>query len=208
MINQIRMKKTVWLLIVMLPLFASAQEGAYWTEQDRKYLLENLIRSRDELIRETEGLSKKQWTFKESPDRWSINEVVEHLAILELLFERDISRSLGGKPQPELINAAKADSVYLTFIMEDKPHITTDYTGPFSYTVPLGLNDLKNNLAWFLKMRNESIDLIKTTKLDLRLYFRNSGNTNLHQTYIYVFGHVDRHLRQIRKIKQHVNYPK
>lgn len=202
------MKKITWLAVLILPLFASAQDAQRWTEEDRKYLLENLIRSRDELSKEVEGLSKNQSTFKESPDRWSINEVVEHLAIYELIFDREIGRALGGKPDPKFHADTKPDNYYTTFIMEDAAHVTTDFTKPFTYTVPLGLNDIKNNMAWFLKMRNESIEFIKTTKEDIRLYYRNAGNMNLHQTYIYVFGHVDRHLRQIRKIKQHPNYPK
>lgn len=192
----------------MLPLTAFAQEPQPWTETDRKYLLENLIRSRDELIKETEGLSKKQWNFKESDDRWSINQVVEHLAIFELIFDREIGRSLSGKLQPELIKDLRPDSYYSNFIMEEQTHETTEYTKPFTYSVPLGLNEGQNNVTWFLKMRNESIEFMKTTTQDLRQYYRNSTGTNIHQTYIYVFGHVDRHLRQIRKIKQHPKYPK
>jgi hypothetical protein len=202
------MKRILLLALMISPLLVSAQEMQKWTEEDRKYILENLIRSRDELVKETQGLSKKQWSFKESPDRWSINEVVEHLAIFELIFDREIGRSLGGKPQPEFNKDVRTDSSYLAFIMEDEVHVTTAFTKPFTYSVPMGLNDIKNNLAWFLKMRNESIEYINTTKEDLRLYYRNNGVTNLHQTYIYVFGHVDRHLRQIRKIKANQNYPK
>jgi hypothetical protein len=70
----------------------------------------------------------------------------------------------------------------------------------------MGLNELKHNEAWLVKMRNESIDYIKTTKDDLRLYFNSYGS--IHQLFIYVFGHMDRHLRQIKKVKQHTNYPK
>jgi hypothetical protein len=203
------MKKILGLVLALLLGFTSnAQEGKLWTEADRKYLLENLARSRDELINETQGLTPAQYNFKESSDRWSINQVVEHLAIWELLFCRDISRSLNAKPQPEFNANVKPDSYYTTFIMEEAQHVTTDFTKPFTYTVPMGINDLKNNLAWFEKMRNESITYIKTAKEDLRSYYRNSGSDNIHQVYIYVFGHVDRHLRQIKKVKQHTNYPK
>src|SRR6188472_2778361 len=134
------MKKIMCLILWMFPLLVSAREVQRWTEADRKSLLENMIRSRDELIKETEGLSKKQWAFKESPDRWSINEVVEHLAIFELIFDREIGRALGGKPQPEFNKDVKPDSYYTGFIMEDDPHVTTDYTKPFTYSVPLGMN--------------------------------------------------------------------
>ncbi|MBK7650254.1 MAG: DinB family protein [Flammeovirgaceae bacterium] len=203
------MNKIIGLCLMLLVCLTSkAQETKVWTEADRKYLLENLTRTRDELIKETQGLTPAQFNFKESDDRWSINQVVEHLAIWELLFCRDISRSLNAKPQPEFNAGAKPDSYYTSFIMEETPHVTTDFTKPFTYTVPMGINDLKNNLAWFEKLRNESITYIKTAKEDLRSYYRNSGSDNIHQVYIYVFGHVDRHLRQIKKVKQHANYPK
>lgn len=206
------MKKITILSLMALPLLVCAQEkpqeAQRWTEEDRQYLVENLIRSRDELLKELEGLSKKQWSFKECEDRWSINQVVEHIAIFELIFDREISISLRGKPKPEFNKDVKPDSYYSDFILEDKPHVTVEFTKPFTYSVPLGMNDIANNTAWFVKMRNESIEYVKSTKDDLRLYYRNAGIANLHQTYIYVFGHVDRHLRQIRKIKQHPKYPK
>jgi hypothetical protein len=202
------MKHLAILLLLSIPALAPAQEIQHWTEDDRKLLLENLVRSRDELAKEVEGLSKKQAAFKESPDRWSINQVVEHLAFFEMIFQREIARGLNIKPQTEFNKDVRPDTYYSDFIMEEAVHITTEYTKPFTYTVPLGLNDTKNNLSWFMKMRAESIEHVKTTTADLRLFFRNAGVQNIHQTYLYVFGHVDRHLRQIRKIKQHQNYPK
>jgi hypothetical protein len=92
--------------------------------------------------------------------------------------------------------------------MEEKPHITTEYTKPFTFTVPMGLNEGKNNLAWFLKMRNESINYLDTTTTDLRYYFLRLGRGNVHQVYITIFAHTDRHLKQIRKLKLNPNYPK
>ena len=189
-------------------LVALGQDTRQWTEDDRKYLLDNLIRTRDLIIKETEGLSKKQWDFKESPERWSINQVVEHIAMWEMLLDHEVSKALSSGLQPELNKSAKPDSIYLGFIMEEKPHISIEYTKPFTYTLPMGLNDGKNNLTWFLKMRNESIDYLKTAKEDLRSYYLKPGRPNTHQVYIYIFGHSERHLRQIRKIKQHPDYPK
>lgn len=203
------MNKTIFVVLVLLSscIVSQAQEAKLWTEADRKYLLENLIRSRDELIRETNGLTTEQWQFKESPERWSINEIVEHIAIWELLLESRISRQLDGGPQPGLAKDAIADSVNFNFIMEEKKHISTDYTQPFTYTLPMGLNSLSNNLAWMLKMRNEAIDHVSKTSSDLRLYYISESRSNTHQVYITLFGHTDRHIRQIKKIKLHPAYP-
>jgi len=199
----------ITLLIVSGLGFGSyAQDLKHWTENDRQFLLENLVRSREELIKETQGLSKEQWAFKESQDRWSINQVVEHIATWEMLLDHDVSRSLGDGLKPDLYKTAKPDSIFISFIMEEKPHISTEYTKPFTYTVPMGLNDLKNNVAWFLKLRNESIEYLETAKEDLRSYNLKPGSPTIHQRYITIFGHCDRHIRQIRKIKQHPGYPK
>lgn len=203
------MKKALLLLLMsIIDVLVFAQETTMWNENDRKYLLDNLIRSRDEILKETENLSDEQWNFKESADRWSIKQVVEHIAIWELLLQREVSMDLIAGPQPELNKTAKPDSIILGFITEKKPHVSTEYTKPFTFTLPMGLNDGKNNLAWFIRMRNESIEYLKTATEDLRSYYLKPGRNNIHQVYITTFGHTDRHLRQILKIKQHPGYPK
>lgn len=204
------MKRLIRLAIFLMApsVVAQSQDAKLWTETDRKYLLDNLVRSREELLNETAGLTTEQWIFKESSDRWSINEIVEHIAIWELLMTHQISKQLSAGPQPALARNAVPDSLNFNFIMEEKEHHSTDYTKPFTYTLPMGLNNLENNLSWLLKMRNESIDFISTTGDDLRMYYTQGSRSNTHQVYITLFGHTDRHIRQIRKVKQHAMYPK
>ena len=205
---------TITLLIACMSLFSSSQNAIttdsvkVWTDTDRRYLLDNLARSRDELIKETKGLTDKQWNFKESPDRWSIKEVTEHICIWELLLMHEVSRALAAGEQLDLNKTARPDSIGLNFLMEEKPHISVEYTKPFTYSLPMGLNDGKNNVAWFLKMRNESIGYLTTATENLRSYFLRKGRGNVHQNFISIFAHNDRHLRQIRKIKAHANYPR
>jgi len=187
---------------------SNAQQTKHWTETDRHWLLDSLKTTRDQLIKETENLTDAQWNFKESPDRWSIKEVVEHICYWELLLTHEVSKALAQGPKPELAANTKPDSIALGFILEPKQHISTDYTKPFTYTLPMGLNDGRNNVAWFLKMRNESVNFIDSTTADLRVYFMYDKRPNIHQVYITIFGHTERHLRQIRKIKANVNYPK
>jgi hypothetical protein len=196
------------LLTLSSVLPAIAQQSKTWTSDDRKYLLGNLSRSRDSVIIETRGLSKAQWNFKESPERWSIAEIVEHLCLWEILFQREVGQALETGEHPELFDARRTDSGTLAFLAEEKQHIAPEYTKPFTYTVPMGLNEGKNNLAWLLKMRNESLGYIDTTKANLKVYFMRQGRGSVHQRFVSCFGHTDRHLRQIRKVKLHPNYPR
>ena len=194
---------------LMLALASYSQPAITWSDVDRKYLLDNLSRSRDSIISETKDLSQAQWNFKESPERWSVNQVVEHLAIWELLLQREISQALAAGARPELNDDKKrTDTSIVQFLMEENQHITTNYTKPFTYTVPMGINQGEHNLSWFLKLRNESIGFADSTTTNLRAYFLRQGRGNVHQVLITIFAHTDRHLRQIRRVKSDPRYPK
>jgi hypothetical protein len=206
-INYMR-KLFITTLVATLMLSSFAQQSKLWLEDNRKYLIDNLSRTRDSIVAETKNLSQAQWNFKESPDRWSINQIVEHLSIWELLLQREISQALVAGPRSELNKEARTDSAVVGFLMEENPHIATEYTKPFTFTVPMGLNDGKNNLTLFLKMRNEGIGYVDSTTADLRGYFLRPGRGNIHQVFITIFAHTDRHLRQIRKVKLDPKYPK
>ncbi|MEP5611461.1 MAG: DinB family protein [Cyclobacteriaceae bacterium] len=175
-----------------------------WTEEDRKYLLDNLVKSKEELIQETKNLTEKQWNFKESPDRWNINQIVEHLAIWELIVMNEISVALqiGEFPQ---IKKYPPDSLFLG--LDPEKNETTNFTKPFSYSVPLGNNTGRNNLIWLISMRDESIEFVKEETRNLRVYYINFG-PNIHHKCMQIFAHTYRHLRQIEKIKADPNYPK
>jgi len=210
------MKKVMLVLSLVLGLFNftkgqtetdQSSKVPVWTEADRKYLLDNLIRSKEELIAETKNLTKAQWNFKESPDRWSINQIVEHICLWELIQMNEISTSLRIGPIPQFTDY-RPDSVFINKDTErlDKM-VTTDFTKPFTYGVPLGNNEGKNNMIWYTTMRNESIDFLQKTDVNLRVHYIYFVS-NIHQKYMSFFQHTFRHLGQIREIKKHPKYPK
>lgn len=199
------------LLPFLLLLVTSVSHGQrLWTTADQRYTVENLRRTRDALTREVETLTDAQWNFRESPDRWSIADVVEHLAIWEIAWAREIGEGIRNAPRPDLTpnqtaGAPDPDKYYRDFIMEDKPHIAPDFARP------TGLIKGKNTLAFFQLKREQVIAFADTTQTDMRAYYERTGSKfprNMHQVYIYQWGHVDRHLRQIQKVKQHPKYPK
>ena len=207
--------KITTLLILGILVLGSGQVNAQqsitttpdWTELDRKYLVDNLIRSKEEILTETKNLTKEQWAFKESADRWSINQVVEHIAICELLLMHEISLALGEDPITDN-NDYYPDSLYVeTYPNGSNKQDALNYTDPFSFSVPLGNNKGKNNVIWLTTMRNESIAYLKKETANIRLHY-DGDNNNVHQIYIMMFGHTDRHLKQIKKVKEHPGYPR
>ena len=180
-----------------------AQES--WSEEDRQYLLSNLDRTTDELKAEVDDLTETQWHFKEKPDSWSIAQVIEHLGIYEKKYydERYVVGLM--PPEPELSKSHPADSYYVEWMAEEQAH-----NAPAS-DVPLGLMKGKNNWTYFITGRNRNVEKIKSTEVNFNAHYTYRGNGkrwNIHQLYIILFAHCDRHLRQIRRIKAHPDFPR
>lgn len=197
------MKQLILIPLLLLSFFAHTQ-NKHWSEADRQYQLQNFKRTRDSLVKETANLTDDQWHFKESPERWSIAEIVEHLALWEVIFARDAKILLRNNPEPVLAMKSRTDSSYLDFIMEEKQHNAPDYSKP------TGFIRGKNNLHFFLERNAQIIRFVETTDKDLRVYFQPVGDgmfRNLHQVFLVQWGHVDRHLRQIKKVKAHPAFP-
>lgn len=200
------MKHPVWLSFIGL-LFTSAlvAQDTTWTAAEKKILIDNFIRTQKEINKETKDLTLAQWNFKENENAWSIAEVVEHLNMWQLVTQEHIRFMFYNGPQPALAMIAPTDSAATTFIYEEKKHISPDFT------IPTGKVPDKANLDLFNVYCDRIINNIKTSDLNFRLYFiKFTGGymTNMNQAYIIQYGHVDRHLRQIRRVKSDKNFPK
>src|SRR6202140_121172 len=66
---------------------ASAQEV---TQAEKDKALQYLETTKKNVLEATKGLSEAQWNFKPAPDRWSVAQVMEHIAAAE-----DFIRGLG-----------------------------------------------------------------------------------------------------------------
>src|SRR5215467_3567346 len=71
-----------FVLVAALMLGVSAR-GQDVTPADKEKALAYLEKTKAGVVEATKGLSDAQWNFKPGPDRWSIAEVMEHLALAE-----------------------------------------------------------------------------------------------------------------------------
>jgi len=192
--------------IVSAQITTVSVEKKLWSEKDRQYLLNELERTRDLVVSETENLSKEQWHFKPTETSWSIAQVLEHLGIYERLFLQEAWVAGNLPPEPQYDEGSNSDQSFLDWMAENNPH-----TAPEN-AVPLGFMNGKDNLTYFLYGRGLTINYISNTKKDLRVQFTpRPGEPNdrrsIHALYVVHFGHTDRHLRQIERIKSNPDFP-
>ena len=80
------------LLILFVTTTCYSQPKNIWTEVDRKFLIENLERTKLEIIKQTKDLTSEQWAFKEDSTKWTIGQVLEHLGLYERIFAQEACR--------------------------------------------------------------------------------------------------------------------
>ncbi|MEM8487118.1 MAG: DinB family protein [Bacteroidota bacterium] len=189
---------------------ATSNAESIWTEADRAYLLENLTLTKQGLLDATEGLTADQWRFKSDADTWSIAEVVEHLALIESYYFRDLLYGQYTPERPELVAQVTGnDEAFVAY--ENDPGTATAAL----YATPTGMFETGDELMnYFTRFRDQVIELVTSTDSDLRLHFayRAPGSgiweaRDLHQYTLTLISHAARHTNQINRIKTAANYP-
>lgn len=81
-------KASVCTLALLLAIFpaALATRAQDLSQAEKDRALQYLETTKNGVVNATKGLSEAQWNFKPGPERWSIAEVMEHLAAAEDLI--------------------------------------------------------------------------------------------------------------------------
>ena len=176
------------------------------TDQEREKALGLLTRSRQTLLDAVEGVTDAQARWKPAPDRWSILEYVEHLAVSDDGLIALIKRSLRTPAQPETEEQRRA--------REQKIRETP---------VPRGANNapealrpggrfgwLQDAVAGFLAARERTLEFARTTQEDLRSHFAEHDVLGPLDGYQWLAGnarHAETHAAHIREIRAMAGFP-
>lgn len=204
-----KMTKGIIFLFLTITIISDkiySQKEQLWTDHDRKFLVDNLERTKLEIIKETQSLTSEQISYKKDSTTWSIGQILEHLGLYERIFSQEADIMLSTAPDPRLDSLSWPDSEYITWMNDPSPH-KAEWNAE-----PLGLMKGKDNLTFFLFGRDHIIDFIKRTTYDLKAHFTyrwgDEKRRSIHGLMVVHFAHTDRHLRQIQKIKNSLNFPK
>jgi hypothetical protein len=174
---------------------------------ERQLVLDKLASSEAHLLKLVEGLTPEQWTFRESPDRWSIAENIEHVILLELFITGVIAKVMqepaepGKKPlaaakEPLVLGLAAARSTKFNARESVRP------TGKWPDTTEL--------IAELRKTRAQTLAFAAETQANLRDHFFAHiafGDLDCYQWLVVLGQHGARHALQIEQVKADPGYP-
>jgi uncharacterized damage-inducible protein DinB len=215
--NTVQGKKTSAILIVLLlsgltAVSSWAQTAApatTLTPEERESALKSFQATRDKFLQSIAGLSPKQWTFKPAPDRWSVAEVAEHIAVSETLLSGLVEKQIMTSPAaPEKREQVKGKD---EIVLEKVPDRSHKAQAP-EFLRPTGRWATEADLTKsFEESRQATIDYIRTTNDDLRDHFFDHpilGTLDGYQWLLLISAHSARHTAQIEEVKADPNFPK
>ena len=199
------MRKTS-LSISALFLLSIATFAQQLTQADLDRAVRYLDQTRDGVVAATKGLSDAQMKFKPAPDRWSVAETLEHIALAEDFLLQNTSQNVMKAPAgPADRDTAKIDSMVLAMI-PDRSHKAQ---APKELT-PTGRWSPADTLDHFLKSRAKTIAFLQSTP-DLRQHVADSPigqKLDAYEWLLFISAHSERHTKQILEIKSDPNFPK
>jgi hypothetical protein len=198
--------KKVSLPLIALLLLGVAAFGQGLTTADRERGTKYLAQTREGIVAATKGLSEAQMKFKPAPDRWSVAETLEHIALAEdFLFQNVIDKIMKSPAGLADRDTAKADAMVLAMI-PDRSH-KAQAPPPL---VPTGRWTPAETLDHFLKSRAQTIAFLESTS-DLREHVADSPlgqPLDAYEWLLFVSAHGERHTKQILEVKADPNFPK
>ena len=187
----------------------SATASAGLTPEERRRAVEYLTETQKEFLAAIDGLTEEQWHFKAAPDRWSIAETAEHIAVTEdRIWDLVSTKIMPSPPAPEKRAEVQGKEELILKVIPDRSRKATapeqlNPTGRWKTRAEL----VKN----FEATRAREIAYLKETKEDLRSHFEEHPflkTMDAWQWLLFNGAHGKRHTAQILEVKAEPNFPK
>jgi DinB superfamily len=196
-------------MIVILALAAAASAKAQDVSQaDKDRALQYLESTKKGVQDATKGLSDAQWNFKPAPDRWSLAEVMEHLAAAEDMLRGVTQEQIMKSPAVPVRSAEeikKSDETVLAMV-PDRSH-KVQAPEPLKPTNRFGspLEAQKH----FVESRAATEEYLKNTA-GLRAHVGDSplGKLDGYEFVLFTAAHSERHTKQMLEVKADPNFPR
>ncbi len=189
----------LWLSIAAL--------GQSLTQAERERAANYLQQTRDGVLAATRGLSEAQMKFKAAPERWSVAETLEHIALAEDFLLQNITDKIMKAPAgPADRDTAKIDAGILAMV----PDRTQKRQAP-GPLVPTGRWTPAESIDHFQKSRAKTLEFLQSTP-DLRAH-ASSDNPfqqpmDAYDWLLFIAAHSERHTKQILEVKADPHFPK
>src|SRR5262245_7299158 len=117
-----RLLAAVVVCVALSAVAADTPNDATLTKQDRELAIKYLKETEKNFLNSVKGLSDEQWKFKPAPDKWSVAEVSEHVALAENFLSKMVAEQIMKTPEasPEKRAAVKGKEEEIMKVVPDR----------------------------------------------------------------------------------------
>jgi hypothetical protein len=199
-------KSLAGVCIALLLMGATTASAQQLTQTDKDHAMQYLETTKKNVLEATKGLSEAQWNYKPAPDRWSVAQVMEHIAAAEdflLILDKDkVMVAPAGDPGRDV---QKIDAAVLLMV----PDRTNKLQAPEPLVPTNRFSSPEGSVKHFEASRATTEEFLKTTP-GLRDHVMESpmGKLDGYEFILLIAAHSERHTKQINEVKADPNFPK
>ena len=197
--DAVRCKRRAWTFTIESVDAESAQYA---------HVADLLHNSQAEFLELVSGLNDAQWSYRETPEAWSIGEIAQHLVLGEAALFRGAERALAAPadPQSEIKTAGKDE-----FLEKAIPKRGRKVQAPESIR-PHHAWTREETIARFKERRALTLQFVAETDRPLAAHtfehpFPVFNTLNAYQWLLYIPLHNMRHNQQIAEVKSSPGFP-
>jgi hypothetical protein len=181
----------------------SAQE---LTHTEKVHALQYLESTRKDVLDATKGLSVAQWNFKPGPDRWSVAQVMEHIAASEDFIRANFLDKVMTLPAGEPGRDSKKTDATVEAMIPDR---SQKAKSPEPLVPNNRFGSPEGSIKHFLESRETTEQFLRSTAA-LRDHVMDGpiGKMDGYEFILFIASHSERHVKQINEVKADPNFPK
>lgn len=198
--------RTTLVSLLASVLLLSALRAQDLSAEDRAAGLAHLEKTRAGVLAAAAGLSEAQLNFKPAPEKWSVAQVLEHIASAEdMLLGLVTGQVMQAPPPAEGTDFKATDQMILKAI----PDRSQKRTAPEPLIPSNRYGSAAEALKHFGESRAQTIALMQQSA-ELRAHAADSplGKLDAYQWLLFISAHSERHTKQMLEVKAHPDFPK
>src|SRR5262245_38970271 len=193
---------------VLLAVLARADAAFAQTvsPEDRDRAVKYLESTRDNVVQATKGLTEEQWNYKPSVFKWSVAQVVEHIAAAEDLLRGLLVQNVLKAPPAPGLDTKAGDQRVLAMVPDRSVHVEA----PPPLRPTNRFSSPQEALKHFVESRAKTIELLQNTP-DLRAHATDSPifkKLDGYEWVLFIAAHSERHTKQLNEVKADPKFPK
>lgn len=191
---------------LFLILIRAASDAQTLSQPDLDRGLQYLETTKKNIVEATRGLSEAQWNFKPSPFRWSVAQVVEHIAASEDLLRQIAEEQIKKAPPGPDRDVKKTDDR----VLEVVPDRSRKFQAPEQLRPRNQFGSPEAALKHFIESRAKTVALLNSTP-DLRAHVVESGllgKIDAFERILFIGAHSERHTKQLLEVKADPKFPR